>query len=73
MWMLFEEKEAYFFVLFGAEAYFHEGTRIVKSFSFASIVVFGERYHGIECWEWGRPPVRKRSHKNLFWRKNLRI
>ena len=19
------------------------------------------------CWEWGRPPVRKRSHNNLFW------
>ena len=43
MWMLFEEKEAYFFVLFGAEAYFHEGTRIVQSFSFAGIAVFGER------------------------------
>ena len=25
------------------------------------------------CWEWGRPPVRKRSHNNLFWRKNLRM
>ena len=34
--------------LLGAEAYFHEGTRIVESFSFASIVVFGERYHGTE-------------------------
>ena len=25
------------------------------------------------CWEWGRPPVRKRSHNNLFLRKNLRM
>ena len=25
------------------------------------------------CWEWRRPPVRKRSHNNLFLRKNLRI
>ena len=24
-------------------------------------------------WEWGRPPVQKRSHNNLFRRKNLRI
>ena len=25
------------------------------------------------CWEWGRPPMRKRSHNNLFRRKNLRM
>ena len=25
------------------------------------------------CWEWGRPPVRKRSYNNLFCRKNLRM
>ena len=34
--------------LLGAEAYFHEGTRIVVTFSFVGIVVFGERYHGNE-------------------------
>ena len=28
--------------LMGAEAYFHEGMRIVESFSFAGIVVFGK-------------------------------
>ena len=28
--------------LLGAEAYFHEGMRIVESFSFAGIVVFGK-------------------------------
>ena len=25
------------------------------------------------CWEWARPHVRKRSHNNLFRRKNLRM
>ena len=25
------------------------------------------------CWEWGRPPVRKRSYNNLFCRKSLRM
>ena len=25
------------------------------------------------CWDWGRPPVWKRSHNILFLRKNLRI
>ena len=28
---------------------------------------------GVICWEWTRPPVRKRSHNNLFLRKNLRM
>ena len=29
--------------------------------------------HPPDCWEWTRPPVRKRSLNNLFWRKNLRM
>ena len=35
-----------------------------------------ERFEGslsIPCWEWTRPPVRKRSHNNLFLGKNLRM
>ena len=32
-------------MLLGVEAYFHGGARIVKSFSFAGIVVFSNRYH----------------------------